>query len=496
MTKRPPTSQPGSTHDVILNALRVPLIHLLAVKPASEASLADTCRTSLGNVRDLLPKIAKRSSDDPEKWQLTDKSFREINPWKFPYKTPDDREQAINGAIKSFDRLRLAKDDKLWQILLPREERGQGKCLSRLNVKAPEQKAATPLHKMPKLNEKKPAKKADDKDGERKAKDVKEAEPRTKKVKEKVVKEKVVKEKAPKQMKEHSVKHTSSTPNPGTTSTPKLAATAAGKRSTTTTDMGKIRTKKVVAPAEASSSPRVKPKMSGRDLNRERQPRPVKPSMPVNTKPKNPSPLSASPPVNASDFDNNHPVHKVLSGAPSPAKNSSANSDRSLKRKANDIDSDIHNHVVSMKKAHVDRTPNHTPASTNGRLNGNTPSTNNSLKRKSDGSSTSTTPTSKIRKVTNIDTSLASRYPQNAQISPGDSSSSTTSPSVPSLSFRQTVELSQKFQQYYKRYEDLYWRLTESETPPTEEQRSDLLRMHKKLEEMKREIKAGAGVHR
>lgn len=489
MTKRPPTSQPSSAHGMILNALRVPLIHLLAVQPSREAYLAETCRTSLANVRDLLPKIAKHSADDAEKWQLTDKSFREFNPWKFAYRTSEDREQAINSAIKSFDRLRLAKDDKLWQILLPREERGQGKCLSRLTVKAIEPKPATPLHKMPNLKEKKPAaKKTEDKDADKKtAKDVKDTEPKAKKV---------VKEKAVKPTKDAPAKHATT---PAATSTPKLAPTAAtSHRNTPSTEATKIRTKKAAPTSEGSSTPRVKSKMSARDLHRDRAPRPAKPPMPVNTKPKNPSPLSASPPVNASDFEDNHPVHKALSAAPSPAKTSSGNSDRSLKRKANDIDSDIHNHSLSVKKPHVDRsTPNHTPSGMNGRPNGITPSSSNSLKRRSDESSTSTTPTAKIRKVTNIDTSLASRYLHHAaQTSPGDSSSSTTSPSIPSLSFRQTVELSQKFQKYYKRYEDLYWQLTESETPPTETQRSDLLKMHKKLEEMKREIKAGAGVHR
>ncbi|KAF2637333.1 hypothetical protein P280DRAFT_100339 [Massarina eburnea CBS 473.64] len=468
MTKRAPTSQPSNAHDAIVNALRMPLIHLLAVQPSKEAPLANTCRAPSTVVRDLLPKIAKRCADDSEKWQLTDRSFRELNPYKFPYKTSEDREQAINGAIKSFDRLRLTKDDKLWQILLPREERGQGKCLSRLNVKAPEPKAAkpsTPLHRMPKLNDKKAvAKKAEAKDVEKKAKEVKETEPKPKRaVKEKVVKEKVVKEKVVKQL-----KHVSDAP--AKAATPKVPAVAPTNRYTPSETNKPPRNKKPAPAAEAASSPRAKPKMSARDLQRERERaiRPAKSAMPVNTKPKNPSPLSASPPVNASDFEDNHPVHKALAAAASP-KTPSGNSDRGLKRKANDIDSDIHNHNLSAKKSHVDRnTPNHTPSSANGRLNGTTPSTNGSLKRKPDESSTSNTPTTK------------------------------TSPSVPSLSFRQTVELSQKFQKYYKKYEDLYWQLTESETPPTEAQRNDLLKMHKKLEEMKREIKAGAraGVHR
>jgi RNA polymerase II elongation factor ELL len=479
---------------MILRALRVPLIHLLAVQPSREVYLAETCRTSLANVRDLLPKIAKRSSDDTEKWQLTDKSFRELNPWKFTYKQTEDREQAINSAVKSFDRLRLAKDDKLWQILLPVNERGQGKCLSRLSVKAPEQKPSTPLHKthkLPKVTEKKPAapKKTEEKgSGQegKKMKEVKEAkepsEPKPKKTAREKTSAPAVKEQA----------HASTATSTSSTKPP-----APSNSTKPSTNGPKIRTKKVPVP-ETSSTPRARPKMSSRDMPlKDRAPRPARPAAPVNTKPKNPSPLSASPPVNASDFEDSHPVHKALSGAPSPAKTSPGNSDRSLKRKANDIDSDIHNHSLSVKQARVDRpTPAHTPSSTNGRLNGSTPSSANSVKRKSDDSSTSNTPSTKVRKVTNINTGLASRYPNNnSQISPG-SSSSATSPSVPSLSFRQTVELSQKFQTYYKKYEELYWQLAEADTAPTEAQRNDLMKMHKKLEEMKREIKAGAGVTR
>jgi RNA polymerase II elongation factor ELL len=219
--------------------------------------------------------------------------------------------------------------------------------------------------------------------------------------------------------------------------------------------------------------------------------------MPVNTKPKNPSPLSASPPVNASDFEENHPVHKALSGAPSPAKTTSSSSDRSLKRKG---DTGTQDHKLSVKQPRLDKaTPTHNGASTNGRANGSTPASANSLKRKSDDSSTSNTPTNKVRKVANIDTGVVSRYPNNTNNdnhpSPGDSSSSGTSPGL-RLSFRQTVELSHKFQQYYKKYEELYWQLAEADAPPTEAQRSDLMKMHKKLEEMKREIKAGVGVTR
>ncbi|KAF1914440.1 hypothetical protein BDU57DRAFT_454195 [Ampelomyces quisqualis] len=488
MHRRPPTSQPGGTLDVVVNALRVPVIHLLARQPATEASLSETCHASLANVRALLPKIAKRPSPDSDVWQLTDKAFREINPYKFPYPSADDREHAIDSAIKAFDRQRLPKDDKLWQILLPRAERGQGTCLSRSKVKAPEAKPkpSTPMHKISDLTKKKPAaRKADDKPAEKKARVVKESEVKVKSV----VKERPL---------VSNVKYEPKKAPASSTSTPSTTRpTAPTDRYTSSTDASKIRTKKVPA-SENTSAPRPKPTMSQRHVHRDRPVRPVKPAMPINTKPKNPSPLSASPPVNASDFENTHPVHKALAAAVSPAKAVNGSSDRSLKRRANDIDSDLHNHDLAAKKPHVDRaTPTHTPSHTNGRLNGSTPSSMSSLKRKSDSSSSNTPATApKVRKVNNIDTGIASRYHNNSQASPVASSSSTTSPTIPSLSFRQTVELSQRFQKYYKKYEELYWQLTESDKSPTESQRDELLNMHKKLEEMKREIKAGASVHR
>lgn len=511
--KRPPTSQPTNSHNVVVNALRVPVIHLLAREPATEASLAATCRTSLASIRDVLPKVAKRSTAEPDKWQLTDKSFREVNPYKFPYQSSEERQQAIDGAIKSFDRQRLSKDDKLWQILLPQDQRGQGICLSRSTVKAPEAKpkASTPMHKISDLTKKKPAaKKAADKtaperkpratkDGETKQKAAKEIEIKPKSsIKEKYLARQKLAVKDVKEVKEVVKEEPTKASTPATstpvTSTSRPAAPPV--HSMPSTDASKTRAKKP-STAEGNTTIRAKPKMPVRDAQRDRPvQRPFKPTMPVNTKPKNPSPLSASPPINASDLDQSHPAHEAL--AASPAK-SSTNSDRSLKRKANDIDSDIHNHNIVAKKPQVSRaTPKQTPSHGNGKPNASTPSSTSSIKRKSDDSSASNTPSTapKVRKVANIDTGLASRYHHNnPRASPGASSSSTTSPSMPSLSFRQTVELSQKFQKYYKKYEELYWELTEAEKPPTEAQRNDLLKMHKKLEEMKREIKAGAGMH-
>ncbi|KAF2277880.1 uncharacterized protein EI97DRAFT_457119 [Westerdykella ornata] len=566
---KPPTSQPTDSHDLLLRALRVPLIHLLAIQPATDTYLAETCRTTVANVRELLNKLARQSS---ERWQLTDKAYRELNPWKFAYKNPEDRERAINNAIKSFDRLRLAKDDKLWQILLPVEERGQGKCLSQLNIKAPDPKPATPLQKMPKLNDKKPAaskKRTEEKESAREVKRSKEPRhPAEVKVKN------AVREKPPSRTIREAGRpnaDSSSSPSPSNSSaalrpkpTPNLSSnspainhpTAPAHPQTPSTDTMApiIRQRKVLVPvkkddagkptatppvtstkpkertpqvsklkeqAGQSTKPKEPPAQTSKAKEQPTQKptklhkpnkgpeqsarksfvaRPTRPAVPVNTKPKNPSPLSASPPINASDFERNHPVHKALSGTPSPAKtsSSSSSSDRPLKRKADDAEGEARNNL-SVKHARVERpTPADTPTSMNSRGAASSTGSANSLKRKSDDSSAANTPTNKIRKVTNIDTSRVSQHPvhnNNNQLSPADSSSTATSPAEP-LSFRRTVELSQKFQQYYKKYEELYWSLAESSTPPTEAQRSELMKMHQSLEAMKREIKAGCGATR
>ncbi|OCL02008.1 hypothetical protein AOQ84DRAFT_305585 [Glonium stellatum] len=464
--KAAPTSQPNIQADS-LRALRVPLIHLLAIEPRNLNWISRKTRGKINDCKEILGKIAKPGSTDSS-WHLSDKAYKELDPWKFPYPSPEDRQKAIDSAIKAFDRLRLAKDDKLWQILLPKQERGKGKVLSRLNVTAPSQKSATPLQKISKLTEKKAVAgaKTEEKDSEREGK----------KVKEKPEKK------------------------AGKGGTAKDVKSTAAKSSAPQPEIPKARTKNMAKTTvrDASSMPRQKPKGGSKDVPpRENKTKPSRPAANANNKPKNPSPLSASPPVNASDLEDSHPVHKALSAAPSPAKLPSGNSDRTLKRKANDLDDSVHNHNLSVKQRKMDRpTPTTTPLGAARPVS--TPSSGQSLKRKADNldsdisrSHTPNNNNSKHRKVDSIDTVAASRYnPAHNGSSP--QSDTSTSPPL-QLSFRQTVELSQKFQRYYERYEKLYWQLYEADKAPSETQREELMKMHTKLEEMKREIKAGAG---
>ncbi|EAW10488.1 uncharacterized protein ACLA_049600 [Aspergillus clavatus NRRL 1] len=142
-----PTSAPFSqTKDrARQDALKIPFIHLLAVRAVSAKFLARQTRSSLEDCLALARKYGTENRINPEKFDLRDKTYRELDVWKFPYPSQEDRQEAIENAISAFDRLRISRSDKLWQMLLPKEERGKGKCLSRLNLRTgPIKKALTP----------------------------------------------------------------------------------------------------------------------------------------------------------------------------------------------------------------------------------------------------------------------------------------------------------------------------------------------------------------
>ncbi|KZF24345.1 hypothetical protein L228DRAFT_266690 [Xylona heveae TC161] len=135
---------PQSAKAAKMQALRMPLIHLLATRPASEQALAKQTRSSTADVLELLQKFGKPSRVN-DTWELTDRAFKELDVWKFPFPSQQVRQAAIDNAISAYDRMRLGRDDKLWQLLLPAAERGKGKVLSKLHLHAgPISKTATP----------------------------------------------------------------------------------------------------------------------------------------------------------------------------------------------------------------------------------------------------------------------------------------------------------------------------------------------------------------
>ncbi|KAL8821877.1 MAG: hypothetical protein Q9223_000175 [Gallowayella weberi] len=128
-----------------MEALKIPLLHLVAIRPMSLKFLANKVACTQDKCKEILEKLGKPARLDPEKWDLTDKAFKELSVWDFKYELDDDRELAIEHAVSAYDRMRLSREDKLWQMLLPREERGKGKILSKLQLhQGPIQKNSTP----------------------------------------------------------------------------------------------------------------------------------------------------------------------------------------------------------------------------------------------------------------------------------------------------------------------------------------------------------------
>jgi RNA polymerase II elongation factor ELL len=127
-----PTSQQLKTPR--LEALRTPLIHLLAVGPNTLKGLSRKTGCSTEDCNLLLQKFGKEARSGEGKWVLTDRAYKELDVWNFRYPSDDDRKAAIDNAISAFGRLRLGREDKQWQLLLPRKERGKGKVLSRLGT--------------------------------------------------------------------------------------------------------------------------------------------------------------------------------------------------------------------------------------------------------------------------------------------------------------------------------------------------------------------------
>ena len=146
-TSAPVTSASNDKDKIRLEAIKTPMIHLLAVRPATPKSIAQALRAPKDNCDKLLDKVSKDCKDSMGQKELKEKYYRELDVWKFQYSFEDDRKCAINKAIHAFDRMRIGKNDHLWQLLLPAEKRDKGIVLSKLNFDHP-----VPAIKTPKLN--------------------------------------------------------------------------------------------------------------------------------------------------------------------------------------------------------------------------------------------------------------------------------------------------------------------------------------------------------
>ncbi|KAH6687891.1 COM1 protein [Plectosphaerella plurivora] len=112
---------------------RTMIVHELAAEDRTTGYLeskwsgpADDFKTTLEKVADYL------SASDT--WALKKMYWKELDVWKYDYDSQDDRQSAIDRAVKIFDRTRLGLEEPPWEKLLPKEERGKGKHLSKVQA--------------------------------------------------------------------------------------------------------------------------------------------------------------------------------------------------------------------------------------------------------------------------------------------------------------------------------------------------------------------------
>ncbi len=136
-TSTPLTPGMSAKDRVRLDAVRIPLVHLLAIRPMTLKEISKQLHAPKDDCERLIEKVARDSKAGDGMKELKEKTYRELDVWKFPYRSQEDRQKAIDHAVQAYDRMRVEKKDILWQLLLPRDERGKGIILSRLNFDKP-----------------------------------------------------------------------------------------------------------------------------------------------------------------------------------------------------------------------------------------------------------------------------------------------------------------------------------------------------------------------
>lgn len=130
-----PTSVPASEQAAEkTKTIRAPIIHRLAVEPATESELFKY-KTSIATKEEFRAAIAKVADLKSGKYTLNPKFYKELDVWNFAYESSKERQTAIDNAVRAFDKMRMSGSDPEWQLLYPVDERNRGNTLSKLQAK-------------------------------------------------------------------------------------------------------------------------------------------------------------------------------------------------------------------------------------------------------------------------------------------------------------------------------------------------------------------------
>jgi hypothetical protein len=116
--------------------LTVGVIHELAVREQGFENLllSLNLKPSREGILQVILNGVGKYDTQVQKWTLKKGSWKALDIFAYNYRRDEDRQQAIENAIKQYDRMKIPPQDSLWQKLLPMEERGKGMCLSKLKA--------------------------------------------------------------------------------------------------------------------------------------------------------------------------------------------------------------------------------------------------------------------------------------------------------------------------------------------------------------------------
>ncbi|KAJ5164537.1 uncharacterized protein N7500_006367 [Penicillium coprophilum] len=513
-----PTSAPMMQNKdrVRLEALKIPFIHLLAVRAVSAKFLARQTRSTVEDCIALGEKFGVVNRINPEKYNLKDKVYKDLDLFGFNY-TEEDRKEAIENSISAFDRMRISRSDKLWQTLLPKAERGKGKCLSRLNLRTgPPQKPTGSLAKgsgedSGKDNEtdratkgSAPATKTTSASQKARDKEVTKRPTKTKNTNSTLT-GRVTKKtggKAPakvdSKIKSAEFVHSSdddddtdmpdippATPTPAPVPTP--APKQQAKEHKRTPSNSKPPAPKIKAPAKpritettsvpSAPAPKAKPETSKPKLEPPKlePPKPVtkvtaskRPPSRLSTSPQKPSPLGSSPPANVSDTTSSNRSR-------SDSQNQSSGSSSSSPLISQLAKTTKVGRVAPAAAKTVKTTPQ-ANATTKA-----TPATNNPLKRKAEPDQLS------VPRAGRPSGNLEAKRRRAVSSSSGGSTGSASPPMSYEILRQQLREKSQKFKNFYTKYRNLHDSLAALPNPPQVDL-DKLQKQHTHLQRMKKEI--------
>ncbi|KAH9220466.1 hypothetical protein DL95DRAFT_403730 [Leptodontidium sp. 2 PMI_412] len=130
-----PTSVPLSQQQAEkAKEARKPVIHLLAVEPLSEKSIQKKLPDISENELDNALRKVGDLNDTTGKWELRKGFWKELDVWAYKYSSKEDRQRAIDNAVRQYDKMRLGVSEPEWDRLLIKAERGTGKSLSKLQA--------------------------------------------------------------------------------------------------------------------------------------------------------------------------------------------------------------------------------------------------------------------------------------------------------------------------------------------------------------------------